>query len=148
MSLLGTFWHKICEPLDGYLWHRDITHHIVRPALRNQILASGAALLFGAFLYGAFPWLFWFGAGLLAITWIFWSWARFFLKTDISGYSSAFLRAVLLRFGLRFLFFAFLLYISLAWAQAPASAILAGMAAGAFLAIASYGYNVIVLGRQ
>lgn len=148
MGIITGFWHKICEPLDGYLWHRDITHHLIRPILRNQILASGAFLLAGAMLYAAFPWLFWFGSGLLAMTWIFWSWAKFFLKADLDAYSAAFLRAILLRFTLRLIIFAILLYGALAWAQAPGGAIVAGITAGAFLALASFGYNVLVIGRQ
>lgn len=147
MGILGTYWHKICEPLDGYLWHRHITHHLIRPVLRNQILISGAALLFGAVVYAAYPWLFWCGAGMICMTWIFWSWARFFLKIDLGQYSPAFLRAILLGFGLRLIIIAILLYMALAWAHASAQAILIGMVAGAFLAILNYGYHAIFLGR-
>lgn len=148
MSIIGGFWRKICEPLDGFLWQRDITHHLVRPLLRNEILAAGACILAGAACYAAFPWLFWFGAGLAGMSWIFWSWARFFLRADLAAYNAAFLRAVLLRFGLRLIVLALLLYGALAWASASAPAILAGMIAGAFLGIISYGYGVFFLGRQ
>ncbi len=148
MGLLSSFWHKICEPLDGFLWQRNITHHLVRPVLRNQILAAGAFILAGAMAYAAFPWIFWFGMGILAMTWVFWSWAKFFLTTNPGEYSAAFLRAILLRFCLRLIIFAILLYAALAWAHASGGAIVAGITAGAFLAIISYGYNVIVLRRQ
>ena len=148
MSIGGTFWHKICEPLDGYLWHRNIPDRLVRTTLRNQILACGFLLLSGAALFAVFPWLFWFGAGLLCMIWIFWSWARFFLRASIAQYSVAFLRAVLLRFFGRLALMAFLLYLALARAQAPASAILAGLIAGALIALFSYGYNFLILGRQ
>lgn len=148
MGLLGSYWRKICEPLDGFLWHRDISHPVIRPVLRNQILAAGAGLLTGVACYAAYPWVFWFGAGILCMTWIFWSWAKFFLRVDLSAYNAAFLRAVFIRFGARLLLIAFLLYAALAWAAAPGPAILAGMVAGAILAIFSYGYFVIILGRQ
>lgn len=148
MSLPGAFWHKICEPLDGYLWHRDIYNHLIRATLRNQILACGFLLLLGVALYAAFPWIFWFGAGMLCMTWIFWSWARFFLRANLAEYNAAFLKAILLRFFARLGLLAALLYLALAWAQAPASAILAGLIAGAFIALLSYGYNVLILGRQ
>lgn len=148
MGIFSGYWHKICEPLDGFLWHKDISHPIIRPLLRNQILAAGAALLTGVACYRAFPWLFWFGAGILCMTWIFWSWARFFLRVNLGEYSAAFLRAILFRFGARLILLAIMLYMALAWAAAPAPAILAGMVAGAILAIFSYGYFVIFLGRQ
>lgn len=140
MSLAGAFWHKICEPLDGYLWHRNIPDHLIRLTLRNQILACGFLLLCGVALYEAFPWLFWFGSGILCLTWIFWSWARFFVSINIGEYSAAFLRAILLRFFGRLILLALLLYLAMAWADAQATAILAGLIAGAFIALASYGY--------
>lgn len=148
MSLIGAFWHRICEPLDGFLWQRDISHHIIRPLLRNQILASGAALLAGVACYAAYPWIFWFGAGTLCMTWIFWSWARFFLRINIGEYSAAFLRAIFLQFGLRLILIAFLLFAAMAWAKAPAPAILAGMVCGAVLALISYGYYIMFTNRQ
>lgn len=142
MSAWHTFWSGICRPLDGFLWHKDISHPIVRPVLRNQILASGACLILGGFLYAAFPWLFWFGAGLGCITWIFWSWARFFLKASALEYSAVFLRAILLGFGLRLLILAVLLYFALAICNAPVAAILAGLICGSFLALFSYMKNL------
>lgn len=148
MSIIAGYWRKICQPLDGFLWYRDISHPIIRPLLRNQILASAACMLMGALCYAVLPWLFWAGTGLLCITWIFWSWARFFLRVNIGEYSAAFLRAILLRFGARLLLLAVLLYIALAWAKAPAPAILAGMICGAFLAIASYVAQAAFSGRS
>ncbi len=145
MNPVSAFWQKICEPLDGYLWHRNIYHHLVRPTLRNQILASGAFIIAGAACYAAFPALFWFGTGLVCMTWIFWSWARFFLNNNIGEFSATFLRAIILRFCLRLIILAVLLYLALAWCNAPAPAILAGMIFGGILAIASY---VIHLARS
>lgn len=147
MNIFASFWHKICEPLDGFLWHRDISHPIIRPLLRNQILAAGGCILGGAACYAAFPWIFWFGMGLLCTTWIVWSWARFFLRVNLGEYSAAFLRAILWRFTGRLLVMAFLLYVALAWFAAPAPAILAGMICGVCLALASYAFQLAFSGR-
>lgn len=140
MNPLRLFWRKICEPLDGFLWHKDISHPIIRPLLRNEIIACASCLLAGAACYAVWPEIFWFGAGILCMAWIFWSWARFFLRLPLGNYSAAFLRAVLLRFGLRLLLLALLLYFALAVCSAPAGAILAGLAAGGVLALASYAF--------
>lgn len=142
MNFFKEFWSKICVPLDGFLWHRDISHPVIRPLLRNEILASGSCIIIGGALYLVFPWLFWFGCGLLCMAWIFWSWAKFFLKMDPAAYGTAFIRAFFLNFGLRFLLLAFLLYLALAVCQAPVSALLAGLACGAGLALISYAQNV------
>ncbi len=147
MSIAASFWCKICEPLDGFLWRKTISHPVIRPVLRNQILASGAAILAGAACYAAFPWLFWFGAGLLCMTWIFWSWAKFFLRVNIGEYSAAFLRAILWRFTGRLVVAAMLLYMALAWGHASGPAILGGMTSGACLALASYAVQTVFPGR-
>lgn len=147
MNILRGFWRKICEPLDGFLWQRDITHHLVRPALRNQILIGGASILAGAVCYAILPHIFWFGVGLMCITWIFWSWARFFLKVDLANYSAAFLRAILLRFALRLCLLALFVYFALAVCKAPAGALLTGMAAGSVIALCSYAINMKFSGR-
>lgn len=138
MSLWSGFWQKICEPLDGFLWHRDITHPIIRPVLRNEIFAAGSALIVGATLYAAFPTILWFGAGLACISWIFWSWARFFLGSPWTG--ATVVRGILFGFGLRLIIIAILLYLALAWFNASPVALMAGMIGGAFLALASYAY--------
>lgn len=138
MNILRIYWHKICEPLDGFLWRKDISHPIIRPLLRNIILASGACLLLGAACYAVWPWLFWFGMGILCMAWLFWSWARFFLRISIGNYSATFLRSVLFRFCGRLLVLAILLYIALAICRAPVSAILAGLFVGSLLALASF----------
>lgn len=140
MNLLTAYWRKICEPLDGFLWHKDISHPILRPLLRMQILAAGAALLAGAVLYAVFPWFFWFGCGLCCMVWIFWSWTRFFLRVSLNNYSMALLRAVFTHFGLRLLLFALLLYVALAIFMAPASAIVAGMIAGSVIALVCFAW--------
>lgn len=142
MNFITGFWSKVCEPLDGFLWHRDITHPIIRPLLRNEILAAGICVILGGAFYLVFPWLFWFGCGLLCMVWVFWSWAKFFLKMNPMDYGSAFIRAFFMNFGLRFLALAFLLYLALAVFRAPVSALLAGLACGAALALLSYARNM------
>lgn len=135
------FWlHRICEPLDGFLWKNNISHPVIRSVLRNEILAGGFFILAGAAIYIIIPWLFWFGSGLICMTWIFWSWARFFLKFPISAYSRAFLGAVIFRFGFRLIILAILLYIALAVCKAPGFAIVTGLIWGAALAIVTYAY--------
>lgn len=115
--------------------------------MRNEILVAGACVLAGAACYAIFPCLFWFGAGLMCMAWLFWSWTRFFARVNISEYSAAFLRAVLWRFTGRLVLMAVLLYMGLAWAAAPAAAILAGMIAGSAIALASYAINTAFPGR-
>lgn len=148
MSVLGTFWRRICEPLDGFLWQRDITHHLIRPLLRNQILAAGACILAGGACYLVFPGLFWAGMGLMTMVWVFWSWARFFSRINLGAYSAPFLRTVLWRCGGRLALLAVLLYVALAVCKAPAGAILAGMVGGAVIAIASAAYYGVFQPRR
>lgn len=76
------------------------------------------------------------------MAWISWSWARFFLRVNLGEYSAAFLRAILVRFGLRLILLAILLYMALAWCQAQGPAILAGMVAGAILMLVSFTLRV------
>lgn len=137
MSMLATWWQKICVPLDGFLWHQDISHPVIRPLLRNQILACGATLLTGAAIYVVFPWLFWFACGLTCISWIFWSWARVFASMG----RTPSLGLILLKFLTRLAVLAFLLLVALAWCHAPASAILAGLVAGSLLGLATFAWK-------
>lgn len=142
MSILGAYWHKICEPLDGFLWHKDISHPIIRPLLRNMILACGGAILGGAALYAVFPQFFWFASGLICMTWIFWSWARLFLRISLDNYGATLLRAVFSGFLLRLGLLAVLLYVAMAFFNASDFAIIAGMICGAILGLASYAWHL------
>lgn len=142
MSLAGDFWNKICAPLDGFLWHKDISHPIIRPLIRNEIMAAGFLILAGAACHAVFPWLFWFGCGMAGMAWIFWGWARFFSRLDIANYGAALMRAVFITFWLRLIVLAILLYIALAWLDAPVMAITAGFIAGSALALISYALNM------
>lgn len=138
MSLWQSFWVKICQPLDGFLWHKDISHPIIRPLLRNEILAAAACLLAGGVIYIVFPGLFWFGCGLGCMVWIFWSWARFFLRLNPENYGSVFIRAFFFNFLFRFIILAILLYFALGIFNASVAAILSGFICGAILALISY----------
>lgn len=138
MNIWSNFWKKICEPLDGFLWHRDITHPVIRPVLRNEILASGSCILIGGLIYIVFPWLFWFGCGIFCIAWIFWNWARLFLRMDPNNMGSLFFRAIILNFGGRFIILAVVLFLVMTIFKAIIGALIAGLVCGAFLALYSY----------
>lgn len=138
MSLLRSFWVKICQPLDGFLWHRDITHPIIRPLLRNEILAAGFCLLMGGAICIILPWFFWFACGMGCMAWVFWSWAKFFLRLDPENYGGVFIRAFFFNFLLRFIILAILLYFALAVFHASVAALLAGFICGAALGLLSY----------
>lgn len=141
MSIAGLWWRRICEPLDGFLWRKGIDHPIIRPTLRNEIMASGLCVLGGGALYAILPWLFWFGCGLFCMCWIFWSWAGFFARIQGMDLGTAILRAVIINFLGRLLLLACLLYVALAIFKAPAPALLAGLVGGGLLALASYAIN-------
>lgn len=140
MSLLGAWWRQICQPLDGLLWKKGISHGVIRPLLRNQILLAGALILLGGIIFIVWSWLFWAGCGFAVMTWILYSWAAFFLRADIGSYNAAFLRIVILRFGIRLLLLAVLLYIALRFFSAPAGAILVGLVTGTILGLVNFTY--------
>lgn len=142
MSLISAWRRKICVPLDGFLWRKNITHHLIRPLLRNLILAAGAAVLAGGALYAVYPSLFWAAMGLCCMAWIFWSWARLFLRAPLPSRGGVLLPAVLAGFGLRLVLIAALLYIALAVFNASPIAVIAGMTAGVFLALASCAWHM------
>lgn len=142
MNIARVWWQKICEPLDGFLWRKDISHPIIRPLIRNEIMACGLCMLAGAAVYAVFSWLFWFGAGICCMTWLFWSWARFFLRRPPQNYGPGSLMPVIMRFGLRMIVVAALLFLALAVFRAAAAAILAGLVTGAVLALVSYAWNM------
>ena len=138
MNPVAFWWERVCQPLDGYLWQRDISHPVIRPVLRNAIFAGCLLLLAGAALYGAFPWLFWLAAGFAAMIWVFWSWAALFSRGLPASFGKALLKSVVLRFYLRLIAFAALLYLALAVFKTPAEAIVAGVFGGAIFIAACY----------
>ena len=140
MSIISFWLTKVCQPLDGFLWHKNITDPIIRPALRNQIFAAAFFLLIGSALYFAFPWLFRFGTGVCCSAWIFWSWIKLFLKMPLQEYGKALLKSVLLQFYIRFALFALLLYLAITTCDAEPFAIIAGMVVGVILIAICYFY--------
>lgn len=141
MSIWRTYREQICRPLDGLLWRQGINHSLIGPLLRNQILVSGSCLLAGGIAYVFWPGVFWFGAGMACMAWIFWSWARFFASAGLGQYNAAFLRAVLWSFGSRLVLMAVLLWLAMAFCGASAWAILAGVASGAVMLTASFAWR-------
>ncbi len=124
--------------LDAWLWRRGISHPVIRPLVRNELLLTALFLLGGGIAFAATPWFFWFGVGLGIMTLTFWSLARFFLRAGLGEYSTAFLRVVLLRWGGRLLLLAGLLYLALVVWKAPVTAILGGLTAGAVTALLTF----------
>ena len=119
--------------LDGWLKRRGIGHPLILPVVRNQILLTLCIFFVGsAAAMVESMWGIWMGAGFAAMTFVVFSWARFFLKAPLGAYSTAFLRAVLFRFLLRLAILAFGLFAAVVWGKAPPLALLAGVAAGTF----------------
>lgn len=123
-------------PLDAWLWRRGIRHPAVRALLRHEAAAAVLALAAGGALAAATPWFLWFGAGVACMAWIFWSWARFFLRGPVAFRPGA-LAGALLRWALRMLVFALALYGALR-VGASATALAAGVAAGLAVGLVSY----------
>lgn len=129
---------SMTRSLDAWLWRRGVGHPVIGPLVRNELLLTALFLLCGGIVFTATPWFFWFGVGLGIMALTFWSLARFFLRTGLGEYSTAFLRVVLLRWGGRLLLLAGLLYLALAVWQAPPTAILGGLTAGALTALLTF----------
>lgn len=124
--------------LDAWLWRRKIWHPEIGPLLRNELLLTFFCLLCSGAVYTVAPWFFWFGVGSGFMTLTFLSLARFFLRTGPGEYNTAFLCAVLLRWGGRLIVFAALLYTAMILCKAPVIAILGGLTAAAVTALATY----------
>ena len=124
--------------LDAILWRRGLWHPAIGPLLRNMVLLSLLCLAGGSALLPLTPWLFWFGVGMCLMALIFFGLARFFLRSGLGDYSTAFLRIVLLRWSSRLVILAGLLYVALIVCKAPPSAILGGFTAGAVTALLTY----------
>lgn len=129
---------SMIHSLDSWLWRRGIDHPAIRTLLRNEILLTAAFLLGGGLVFAITPWVFWFGFGLAAMTWIFWGLARFFLRRGLGDYSTAFLRIVIVRWLGRLAVLAAALYLALIQCAAPAQAVAGGMAAAGACALVSY----------
>ena len=118
--------------LDDFLRKRGITHPLIVPILRNQILI----LLFLFFAATAFATEsltgIWFCSGFAVMTYILYSWANFFSHARLDNFGSAFFSAIIFRFTLRLLILAAGVYALLVLAKANPMLFLAGVAVGSF----------------
>jgi hypothetical protein len=128
----------IVHGLDAWLWRRGIGHPVLQPLVRNEILLAGVLLLLGTALLPATGIVFWLAVGQVMSACIFWSLSRFFLRHALGEFSSAFLRVVLVRWGVRLLFFAGLVYACLVFFKASPFALLTGLTLGLAVALATY----------
>ncbi|MDE7240640.1 hypothetical protein [Desulfovibrio sp.] len=122
--------------LDAWLWRRGIRDAAIRSLLCRVGAAALLALAAGAALLMVTSLLLWFGVGLLAMTWIFWGWARFFSRPG-GGLEPGALMGALLRWAARMLVFALGLYGALRAGGSPL-ALAAGVAAGLGVGLVSY----------
>ena len=122
--------------LDAWLWRRGIREAAIRALLCRVAVTALLALAAGAALLAVTPLLFWFGAGLLAMTWIFWGWARFFSQPG-GGLGPGALMGALLRWAVRMLVFALGLFWALRAGASPV-ALAAGVAVGLGVGLVSY----------
>lgn len=106
-----------------------------------MILATGFSILVGAAFYAVFPDVFWFACGILCMGLIFFSWTRIFTRISLDHYGYALLRMVLFSFFTRLVLLAILLYIAMAWFNASAIAIVAGMICGSVLGLLTYTWH-------
>ena len=122
--------------LDAWLWRRGIREPAIRALLRRVAAGALLALAAGVVLLAVTPLLLWFGVGFLAMTWIFWSWARFFSRPG-GGLGPGALMGALVRWAFRMLVFALGLYGALRAGASP-MALAAGVACGLGVGLVSY----------
>lgn len=122
--------------LDAWLWRRGIREAAIRALLCRVAVAALVALAAGAALAAVTSLLLWFAVGLLAMTWIFWGWARFFSRPG-GGLGPGALMGALLRWAVRMLVFALGLYGALRVGASP-MALAAGVAVGLGVGLVSY----------
>ena len=118
--------------LDDFLRRRGITHPLIVPILRNQLLI----LLVLFFISSAFATEsltgIWFCSGFAVITYILYSWANFFSRSRLDNFGSAFFGAVIVRFTLRLFILGAGIYALLILAKANPMLFLAGVVVGTF----------------
>lgn len=121
---------RLSGGLDDWIRRRGITHPLIVPVLRNQILLLLLALFVASGFAADSLWGMWFCTGFAIMSYVLWSWAGFFSGNPFHSYSSAFLRAVIFRFAFRLVLIAFVFYASFTWGKADPLALLAGIASG------------------
>ena len=124
--------------IDKWLWSMGLGHPQVMPIVHNEILLSVSTLLCGLLLFLWDNWLFWFGVGAAIMAWTFFALARFFVRTDFSGFRSQLLLSVLARWTGRLLLTVLLLYVALVLCAAPVLAILSGLVSASLVALVTY----------
>ena len=124
--------------LEKWLWKKGISHPIMLPLVRNEILAALFCLVSGVLLALYSGWLFWFGFGVSIMALTFYTLAHFFLRIRLDAYSSLLFMRVMIRWCGRLLLTALLLYIALGVCAAPPSAVLAGLVSATLLALVTY----------
>lgn len=107
------------------------------PVIRNQFLLLLCAFFVGSLLAEQTLWGIWFTVGFAIMTYVQFSWARFFLKAQANGYSTGLMGLVLLRFLLRLLVVAAVTYVALTWGQANPISLLTGIAVGTMAPLAT-----------
>lgn len=118
--------------LDDFLRKRGITHPLIVPILRNQILIL-LALFFAATAFATESMTgIWFCSGFAVMTYILYSWANFFSHSRLDNFGAAFFSAIILCFTLRLLVLAAGVYALLVVARANPMLFLAGVAVGSF----------------
>ena len=128
------------QRLDGWLWRRGICHMQILPLLRNLLLTSALLLLAGGLMaaLGPVPAVLWAGTGCALMTWIFWELARFFLRRSLKNDGMAVLPLLLMRWGLRLIVGAGLVYLVLIVGKASPMAFVAGLVLAEIIALVSY----------
>ncbi|MBQ7456039.1 MAG: hypothetical protein IJS54_00295 [Desulfovibrio sp.] len=126
--------------LDSWLWHRGMGHPLIMPIVRNEMLLAGAALVLGLLCMIATSFVFWFGVGSAIMAFTFFTLAHFFLHIRLGNYSSTLFFCVLIRWTLRLLGTAVLLYFALVVCAAPVSALLAGLVCSSVFALVTYAF--------
>jgi hypothetical protein len=116
---------KMLTGLDGWLFRRGFTGRDVRALMSAQLCVAVAASAICLAVTGFGLWGLSFAAGSFLITMNFWSLAKF-------GQGVVFVRrgavlSLLLRFYLRLALTGVALYVLIAYAQAPAAPLLAGV---------------------
>lgn len=123
---------------DDFFRRRGITDPLIVSILRNQVLVLLLMFLVASAFVEETLWGIWMCAGYTVMTYILYSWARFFSLSSLQNYGIAFLRAVLFRFLLRIAILAVALYFCLTQWQANPMALLSGVVAGSLIPILTW----------